>query len=189
MKINMELLSDTILGNGLSIPGAEDISVTRDAHGFPYLGGNTLKGLFRDKLQQYLFWQGYSKEDIDMTCTRLLGTGGEDRNDANKLIFSDLVIPASIQQIVINEIGSDPDTVLSSMSHLRTFTALDEAGSVKTGSLRQARCINKGISFEGRIECQEADRELVTNVLQCIKQIGTMRHRGFGTVLFTIVEA
>ena len=31
MKIRMELLSDAIFGNGMSIPGGEDISVLKDA--------------------------------------------------------------------------------------------------------------------------------------------------------------
>ena len=32
MKIKMELLSDAIFGNGMSVPGGEDISVLRDFH-------------------------------------------------------------------------------------------------------------------------------------------------------------
>ena len=47
MKIKMELLSDTILGNGMSIPGAEDISVLHDEYGFPYYKGSTFKGVLR----------------------------------------------------------------------------------------------------------------------------------------------
>lgn len=39
MKIRMELLSDAIFGNGMSIPGGEDISVLKDAQGFPYFKG------------------------------------------------------------------------------------------------------------------------------------------------------
>ena len=37
MKIQMELLSDTIFGNGRSIPGEEDISVLSDENGFPVI--------------------------------------------------------------------------------------------------------------------------------------------------------
>ena len=48
MKIRMELLSDAIFGNGMSIPGGEDISVLKDAQGFPYFKGSTFKGVFRE---------------------------------------------------------------------------------------------------------------------------------------------
>lgn len=44
--IEMTLLSDAIFGNGLSIPGGEDIATQMDDQGFPYLKGNTLKGIF-----------------------------------------------------------------------------------------------------------------------------------------------
>lgn len=43
MKIRMELLSDAIFGNGMSIPGGEDISVLKDAQGFPYFKGIRLR--------------------------------------------------------------------------------------------------------------------------------------------------
>ena len=46
MKIKMELLSDAIFGNGMSVPGGEDISVLRDMYGFPYYKGSTFKGVF-----------------------------------------------------------------------------------------------------------------------------------------------
>ena len=39
MKVKMKLLSDTIFGNGQSIPGAEDIAVLHDRYGFPYYKG------------------------------------------------------------------------------------------------------------------------------------------------------
>ena len=46
MKIKMELLSDAIFGNGMSVPGGEDISVLRDMYGFPYYKGSTFKEYF-----------------------------------------------------------------------------------------------------------------------------------------------
>lgn len=54
MKIQMKLLSDTIFGNGRSLPGEEDISVLSDENGFPYYKGGTFKGIFREELSQYL---------------------------------------------------------------------------------------------------------------------------------------
>ena len=52
----MELLSDAIFGNGMSVPGGEDISVLRDMYGFPYYKGSTFKGVFREELYRYLEW-------------------------------------------------------------------------------------------------------------------------------------
>ena len=76
MKIRMELLSDAIFGNGLSIPGGEDISVLKDAQGFPYFKGSTFKGVFREELQRYYEWQGESNPEEKVKV--LLGFGGDD---------------------------------------------------------------------------------------------------------------
>ena len=48
MKIKMELLSDAIFGNGMSVPGGEDISVLRYIYCFTYYIGSTFKGVFRE---------------------------------------------------------------------------------------------------------------------------------------------
>ena len=72
MKIRMQLLSDTIFGNGASIPGEEDISVLRDERGFPYYKGGTLKGIFREELIQYLLWNDKSEEELQAVQKQLL---------------------------------------------------------------------------------------------------------------------
>ena len=48
LLIEMTLQSDAVFGNGLSIPGGEDIATQMDDAGFPYLKGNTFKGIFRE---------------------------------------------------------------------------------------------------------------------------------------------
>ena len=50
LDVSIELLSDTILSSGYSIPGAEDISVYTDEKGYPYIRGTTLKGLFAKEM-------------------------------------------------------------------------------------------------------------------------------------------
>ena len=39
--IQMHLESDAIFGNGVSIPGGEDIGIQTDTNGFPYMKGST----------------------------------------------------------------------------------------------------------------------------------------------------
>ena len=56
--IEMTLQSDAVFGNGLSMPGGEDIATQMDDQGFPYLKGNTMKGLFREELINLLAWTG-----------------------------------------------------------------------------------------------------------------------------------
>ena len=63
MKIKMELNSDGLFGNGISIPGGEDLSVQCDTYGFPYYKGSTFKGIFREELFRYLKWNGVNEKE------------------------------------------------------------------------------------------------------------------------------
>ena len=189
MKIIMRLLSDTIFGNGESVPGGEDISVLTDAQGFPYFKGGTLKGIFREELIRNLGWKGLSTSQVEAQVGDLLGESGDNRPDEGKLRFSDLVVSQAVKQAVLKEIGDNPEVILASFSDLRTFTSIEENGMAKAGSLRMARCIHAGISFEGEVLCTEDQRALVREVVALIKYVGTMRNRGFGRVLIEEKEA
>ncbi len=190
MKIRMQLLSDVIFGNGMSVPGGEDISVLCDENGFPYYKGGTFKGIFREALEQYLEWtmqDGDGRERIEARVDRLLGKSGDDMvSHPGKLVFSDFHLSDYVKGQMLAEAkkGQEEcrDTILHALSHLRTFTALSEEGIVAEGSLRSCRCINKGLNFYSEVECRQEDEELVAAVLSCIKWIGTMRNRGFGKV-------
>lgn len=181
MRIYMELLSDAIFGNGLSIPGGEDISVVCDEQGFPFFRGSTLKGVFREELLNLLVWKGCTRKEAQREAGSLLGESGDDYHD-EKILFGDFTVPETVKMFVLQETGDNPDAVLESFTHLRTFTALDDSGCVKEGSLRTARCVNRGIVLEGRILCGTAQEELVAETLSFVKAVGTMRNRGFGAV-------
>jgi len=184
LKVKMELISDAIFGNGMSVPGGEDIAVQTDENGFPYLKGSTLKGIFREQLENHLAWIDYDTNIAGI----LLGNEGDDSDDARKLVFPDMRLPMSVTSRVLAEIGDDKDIVTDSMTNIRTFTAIDENGMTKEHSLRQARCVNKGLTFYGIIKCKPQDQGLVSEVLTEIKWVGSMRNRGFGKVKFSIEQ-
>ena len=74
--------------------------------------------------------------------------------------------------------------VRDALTNVRTFTAMDEGGMVKQGSLRMARCVNKGLVLYSTVDvARKEQEETVKEVLGMIKWIGTMRNRGFGKVL------
>lgn len=186
LTIQMHLESDAIFGNGMSIPGGEDISVQTDGNGFPYMKGSTLKGIFREELINYLNWENNSPEKIKETVQRLTGESGSDELDnSEKLIFSDLTLHPEVREVIFAEAGTIPE-ITNIFTYLRTFTSL-ENGLVKEGSLRSARCIKKGLNFYGTCCCDEKDKELVSNVLMMIKWAGSMRNRGFGKIGIKVV--
>lgn len=183
MRVKMTLVSDAIFGNGISVPGEEDISLQLDKYGFPYYRGSTFKGVFREELMQYLEFSGKEENETKNEVTRLLGTAGSDDTDA-KLVFSDFLLSAHVRNVVLNEIGLDRTTdVRDAVTNVRAFTAIDENGMIKEGSLRMARCVNKGLVFYASISGVDTEDEItVKNILGMIKWIGTMRNRGFGKV-------
>lgn len=180
MKIQMKLLSDTIFGNGRSLPGEEDISVLADENGFPYYKGGTFKGIFREELSQYLALTGGDES----TLTSLLGFPGDDESESSeKLVFSDFVISDPVKTVVLDEIGTgNPDAVLNAFTSMRVFTKIGDDGIAANGSLRTARCVNKNIVFNSEILCRPEDEDIVADVLGLIKSVGSMRNRGFGMV-------
>lgn len=196
MKIRMQLLSDTIFGNGISVPGGEDISILTDEHGFPYYKGGTFKGVFREALEQYLEWTvpegGNRQEQIRESIHRLLGTGGDDAvRSPEKLVFSDFTLSDYVKQQMLSEVDTGcagyQDQILGELSHLRTFTKISEDGIATEGSLRSCRCISRGLSFYSEVSCCARDEQMLAEVLSGIRWIGTMRNRGFGKILITTV--
>ena len=192
MKIKMQLLSDTIFGSGVSVPGGEDISVLCDRDGFPYYKGGTFKGVFREELYRYLEWLGTEEKEIENTLVRLLGKGGNGEEiTASKLIFSDFVLSGYVKEKILEEVGKEEgyaEIITDLLTHTRTLTAIEEDGIAKEGSLRSLRCVNKGLYFYSNISCAPEDEELVRELLAMIKWLGSMRNRGFGKVKITVEE-
>ncbi len=193
MKIKMELLSDAIFGNGMSVPGEEDISVQSDEDGFPYYKGGTFKGVFREMLERYLEWTGNA--EIKSTLAQLLGEEGSDEKvDYDKLVFSDFTLSDAVKTAVLKEIEEDtedlkngissenPVRVLDIFTNMRTFTKVNEDGTAQKGSLRNCRCVNQGLVLYSEVRCKESEEKLVEEVIGMIKGIGTLRSRGFGNV-------
>lgn len=190
MKIRMQLLSDVVFGNGESVPGGEDISILSDENGFPYYKGGTFKGIFREELGNYLAWTMPGEKGAEEELGRLLGTGGDQEvQNPDKLVFSNFTLSDYVKQQILAEIGAGKSgQVLEALSHVRTFTAVSPDGTVQEGSLRQCRCVNRGLYFYSEIQCSTKDEQLVREVISMIKWVGTMRSRGFGKVRLTVVS-
>ena len=189
MKIEMKLLSDVIFGNGVSVPGAEDISVLVDQYGFPYYKGGTFKGLLREEITNYLGFCGKGDEETEKEIAELFGTNGDREENDRKLRFTDLTLSDHVKRAVLEEIGTEDKTKVTEIfTHLRVFTKIDENGMVQEGSLRQARCVNRGLYFYGELSCNPVDEAMLKEALGFVKWLGTMRNRGFGLVQMKAVE-
>lgn len=186
LHIHMHLLSDAIFGNGMSMPGGEDICILTDEKGFPYMKGSTLKGIFREELINYLDWNGNDESSIAQTVGKLMGESGANQCESRKLTFSDVTLDDRVIDAVCKE-GAAKQEVIEMFSYIREFTRL-ENGLAREGSLRSSRCIKKGLHFYGSCICDPQDAEVVKNVFRTLKWIGSMRNRGFGKVAIEVEE-
>jgi Uncharacterized protein predicted to be involved in DNA repair (RAMP superfamily) len=177
----MQLESDTIFGNGMSMPGGEDIGIQTDLQGFPFLKGSTLKGIFREELINLLSWMKMPEEEAIDMVRNLMGESGADDTSSRKLVFSDLTMHPDVIERIEREEGITSQEIIEMLTYLRTFTELED-GIAKGESLRTARCIKKGLNFYGTCTCAKDDVEIVQEVLRLIKWAGSMRSRGFGKV-------
>lgn len=185
--IHIQLLSDAVFGNGMSMPGGEDICILTDEKGFPYMKGSTLKGIFREELVNYLEWTEKSEEEAAQIVKRLMGESGSGGQAQDGMMtFSDLMLHRQVMDAVNKEDVSKQE-VLEMFSYTRDFTAL-ENGLAREGSLRRGRCIKKGLNFYAVCNYEQADEELVKDVFALIKWIGSMRNRGFGKVAVKVEE-
>lgn len=186
----MQLLSDVVFGNGMSVPGGEDIAVLCDDYGFPYYKGGTFKGIFREELVRYLSWTMEDEKKILEKVTELLGKSGDNSIlNESKLVFSDFQLSDGVKKAMLEEIGENKqEEILESLSHIRTFTSILEDGTTKEGSLHSCRCINKGLYFYSEILCEKEEEELIKSVLSLIKWVGSMRNRGFGKVKIEVEQ-
>ncbi len=165
LRVTMELLSDAIFGSGYSIPGGEDVAVVRDEAGYPFLPGTAVKGLLRESLENWLVWTGGSGADLD----EILGMSDWQGADGGRRLT---LTPLSLE---------DPRPAAEDCFGFRVFTALED-GVVKTGTLRNAACVLKGLRFQGTMTCAAADVPLLQRALAGIKWVGAQRSRGFGRV-------
>lgn len=188
--IKMRLLSDTIFGNGMSVPGEEDISVLTDVHGFPYYKGSTFKGVFREEMGRLLEWEDGS---VGGLLDVLFGEGkpgmADKETESRRLVFSDFVLSPHVRDVIRRETGDDPGKVLECLTNVRAFTRISEEGTADYGSLRYARCVNQGLVFYSTISCSCDDKDRVTKAIPFVKWIGTLRNRGFGHVRIEVEDA
>lgn len=187
MKIAMKLLSSTIFGNGMSVPGGEDCAVLMDGEGFPYYKAATFKGCFREEYINLLRLQGKTQEEIKKKCAALFGVNGQARGDEKKLYFSDFTLSESVRKIVRDNVAQKEDR-LNACTYLITRTAI-ENGIAKENSLRQYRCVKEGLTFYGEITSNASDMEEteIVDTLGMMKWIGTGRTRGMGKIKLTKV--
>lgn len=195
--LNLELLSDTLIGSGEGWGANIDTDVVFDDVGLPYIPARRIKGCLREsavevmEMFKCLELEYATSKDIDV----LFGKTGQ--SQSSLLSFSNCYLSDYesnrkwLKWISTNDPDfSSKEAVLGTFTSLRQQTAIDEEGIAKEHFLRTSRVLRKGIAFFGNIESSNEmdDRLLSFLVLAAVnmRYIGTNRNRGFGSIRSTL---
>lgn len=190
--IEIELLSECILGSGESVPGVVDLEVLHDELGLPFYNAKTLKGKLRENaecLVNLLEKEFHNKEFENLF-------GFSNKNEMNKVTFSNAMVEEKIRECLKSEIENrniTKDEVFRALTDIRYFTSVNDNGVAEDGSLRQMRVINRGIQLISKVdvieELNEKEEELLALSVSALKHIGLMSSRGKGQVNCSLYKA
>lgn len=193
IKYNVKFYSNWHCGSGLSAGANMDAYVVRDAEGFPFIPGKTLKGLIREEVENIITYRnkwdelsssfvtffGNSK-DKDRTLNReLMDSEFAMRGDA---FFSNASFSLPIKQHILSK------ELQNMLFTTGSYTAIDEKGIAVDHSLR---VLELSIPCTLEAEILNIPKELVSTVeesLKCVRHIGMNRNRGLGRCEISIVE-
>jgi CRISPR/Cas system CSM-associated protein Csm3 (group 7 of RAMP superfamily) len=176
LKFIIETLSDFHIGTGFSIEGYCDDAQFKDEDGYPSIKTETFKGLLKQSCNEIINLEWF-----------------KDYEDIYKYIF-DYKAASSIDLTI--DVDKNNAKNLNKLTTLYNFTAINNNGVAKKGSLRSIECGVQGINFECELNFYYFEELIKTNKiiellklgLENITLIGGSRRRGLGEVKIIITD-
>lgn len=192
-KIKIELLSESIFGNGETLGSLVDTEILKDDLGFPYLKGKTFKGKLREEMFQVAtLLDSDNKLGLKDDFENIMGI--ENNFKFETLKFSDCKVSKGIQTAVEKAIKEGVLTekeLTDSLTEIRSFTRL-ENGVAKYGALRNARVIKKGLilycNLDSVNKLSKKELGLLSCALKGLRSLGMMESRGKGEVKCSLLK-
>ena len=185
-RVKIKLLTETMPGSGMAVPGTIDSDVRHDRYGLPYMNAKTFKGHVREQME-FLCECDEQYHDVDINS--LLGS--DDRESVKKnarLRFTKVALSEAVQQTIRGEVDAGRVTkteVLDALTVMYTRTKIGKSGVVEPHSLRKERELRKGLILETVIYGEN----LLEDTIAAIKHIGMHKSKGKGVVACSIVQA
>lgn len=201
--ITIELLSETIFGNGQSKNGIVNTDVLLDEEGFPYYLGKSFKGCLKKSINTILkpYYSYKNKDQFSESVNKLFGSinNKDDIEEQNEgvLKFTNFYLDKNIRNIfnnceIIDGENEKKDLILSSLTDIRFGIKMGEEGISESKSLRASRILRKGLVFKGFIcsssKLEGLDLTLLEKGIKSLKNLGVNKSRGKGLVNVEIGE-
>ena len=171
IKYSITFLSDWHAGSGLSSGADADAVAIKDKNKLPYLPGKTIKGLFKDVLEDF---RDLGQVDNSLIKAYFGEYNEKDKkSDSGSLYFSNATLSHTEQKEILKE-------MTEFLYHNITSTTINEAGVAKESSLRTMQvCVP--VVLYGTIEgIKELDKAVFIKVFKYLRHIGSNRNRGLG---------
>jgi CRISPR/Cas system CSM-associated protein Csm3 (group 7 of RAMP superfamily) len=176
INYQIEFFSDWHCGSGLSAGADMDILVIKDKDGLPYIPGKTLKGLFREAIEDILSFKKKGSESEEYKLFQKSFGFFKDKDNLTKgdIFFSNAqLLPKESKAICDNHLQPY-------LYHRISSTKIDDAGIAVTGSLRTIQ-VTAPCTLEAYILVEDVEmKELLTQAAGYIKRLGQNRNRGLG---------
>ncbi len=189
-KIELKLLTETMPGSGMSVPGIIDNDVRFDEYGLPYMNAKTFKGHIREQME---FLKKFSKAYENIDINALLGS--DDRESEKvpaKLKFSEVGLSDGIRECIgeaVRKKKLERTEVLNAITVVYTRTMIGADGVAKAHSLRKEREFRRNLILETKIfadDLNEEEKSFLYDAVRALKHIGMHKSKGKGVVSCTI---
>ena len=191
--VKIKLLSETMLGSGMAVPGVVDNDIKHDNSGLPYMNAKTLKGHIREQME---FLKRFDKNYSDVDINELLGSDDKDsEKKLGKVKFSEVSMSQPVKEAIkeaVNNGQLSKTEVLNSITVIYTRTRINEFGVAEPHSLRKERELKKNLMLETKIhteELTEKEIKILYESVKALKHIGMHKSKGKGLVECSIKVA
>jgi CRISPR/Cas system CSM-associated protein Csm3 (group 7 of RAMP superfamily) len=186
-------------GSGLTSGSDLDALVVKDAEGFPFIPGKTIKGLLQEAAME-LFGEGFEKEYLKLQPGRsdenslehfipeVFGYFDEKKISESRLhvkgsaFFSNASLSSELRK------NAEESKLIEFFFRDMASTAIGDNGIAKEHSLRRMETV---IPCELVASIIGVDEKYMDNLKKClkyIKRLGQNRNRGLGRCKFEVIE-
>ncbi len=197
-KVQIQLLSDTLIGATEVYGAIIDKDSVFDEVGLPIIPGKRVKGILRAEAEllnkyQPIAIQPWNDNSKKTAIEILFGDAGITDKNTEYLSVSNFTLPdyeanKTYLKFLIQENEISRSEVIAHFTTMRMMTRIDEDGIAENTSLRTFRVLKKGLVFEGELTFDSDYLDKFKSIVALTRRIGSMRNRGLGQIQCRLIE-
>ncbi|MBQ7584938.1 MAG: hypothetical protein IJU40_01650 [Desulfovibrionaceae bacterium] len=181
--LKLTFLSDWHVSAGVGDGFLADSVLIRDNDGFPFVSGRAMKGALRDASRRV----GLCREDLHKAEVFFFGNNDQSLSTRDPGLVR--ISSAQVSPLLKAQLNgcANKEELIADLTLLRKQTALNDAGTAQTNSLRAIECGIQGIELFASLEvepCPQIEEawleQYFAAVCAAVKNVGGNCSRGMG---------